>query len=267
MINMSYKKPLFRQQKEPRELFQGLGRSNEMLRQKARTPLGKAALDVVAMTEVNRIRKNNHGYDTDESRQFRLIAALPNYVRAQRTLDKNRDNMSRADRVETLQPVIEYNHILREMIDTEQYHSMSDVVDFIQGTLLYLRATPDIIQYTANNTRSILNGMRHEIAAESVLSSLPEINSVESAEAEDETKGKDIIIEYDGHNVAFDVKASENGARKAMANRRYHDDPIPIWSGFSNQEFGDKLILSTSQLQAKASYYRNLLDQIRRQAA
>ena len=46
----------YKQQKRPVDLFRELGRSDEMLCQKADNPLGKAGLDAVALAEADRIR-------------------------------------------------------------------------------------------------------------------------------------------------------------------------------------------------------------------
>ena len=169
--------------------------------------------------------------------------------------------MSHDEKVRTLQPIIKYNHILREMIDMEQYYTISDFARFIEGTLLHLRVQPEVIRYASNNTRIVLNGMRHEIAAESILSSLPEVDAIHSADADDEVQGKDIIFEYRGRDIALDIKASEKSAQEAMLRRRHYSDPIPIWSGFSNKEFNDRLILPQQQLRVKIPYYKDLLEQ------
>lgn len=250
-----------RPQTQPTDLLRELSRSDEVLRQKAIDPLGKVSLDTVALAEADRIREGNYGYDTDESRQLQLIAALPNYIRAQRTLDQNRYHMSRNERAEVLQPAIEYNHILREMVDMEQYHTIPDFVQFIEVALLHLRVQPEVIRYASNNTRIVLNGMRHEIAAESLLSLIPEVGAIRSANADEELEGKDIVFEYRRRYIALDIKSSEISAYETMLQRRLYSEPIPVWSGFSDKEFGDRLILPQQQLRLKIPYYRDLLEQ------
>lgn len=117
-----------------------------------------------------------------------------------------------------------------------------------------------MIRYTIDRTKAVVNGMRHEIAAESVLSWLRGVDEINSAGIEDEIEGKDIILNYRGRILALDIKSSKDSALNAMMNRRGRDKSVPIWSGFSNRDFGDNLILTNEQLHSRDSYY---LEQLR----
>lgn len=247
-----------RTQKSPAEILDTIAKSDELLREKAKNPMAKVALNNVAMILADKIGADNRGYETDESRQMRLIGILPDWIRNERHLDANRRSMSRQEKIDTLEPIIQFNHILREMIDTEQYTSMPEIVQFIQQSLLHMRASREIIQYAVSSARSTLNGMRHEIAAESVLSMLPKVEGIRGATAEEELEGKDIIVEYAGRELALDVKASRRGEQEALA-KSWNSDTLPVWSGFTNEDFGNQLTLGRERLEAKTAYYQNIL--------
>lgn len=237
-----------------------LNRSDEALAERAKRPLGGVAVGAVASVRAQSIKEGNHGYDNSESRQLRLVAMMTDFAEAQLTLDEYRGSMSRTEIVKTLEPIITYNHVLREMIDTEQYSTVSEILRFVGGSLLYLGFEQDVIRYTIDRTKAVVNGMRHEIAAESVLSWLRGVDEINSAGIEDEIEGKDIILNYRGRILALDIKSSKDSALNAMMNRRGRDKSVPIWSGFSNRDFGDNLILMNEQLHSRDSYY---LEQLR----
>ena len=245
-------------QKSPAELLNTIAKSDELLREKAKNPMAKVALSSVAMRLADKIGENNKGYETDESRQMRLIGILPDWIRNERYLDDNRQSMSRQEKIDTLGPIIQFNHILREMIDTEQYTTMPEIVQFIQQALLHMRESREVIQYAVSSARSTLNGMRHEIAAESVLSMLPKVEGIRGATAEEELEGKDIIVEYTGRALALDIKASQRGEQEALA-KSWNSDTLPVWSGFTNDDFGNQLTLRREHLMAKSAYYQNIL--------
>lgn len=103
-----------------------LNRSDEALAERAKRPLGGVAVGAVASVRAQSIKEGNHGYDNSESRQLRLVAMMTDFAEAQLTLDEYRGSMSRTEIVKTLEPIITYNHVLREMIDTEQYSTVSE---------------------------------------------------------------------------------------------------------------------------------------------
>ena len=109
----------------------------------------------------------------------------------------------------------------------------------------------------------LLNGMRHEIAAESVLSSLPEVCGIDGASAKEEFYGKDIIVTYRGVTLGIDIKSSQQNAEEANRRARWYSDRgdyVAIWSGFKNSDFGDGLIPSRKQIESRQEYFRAVMD-------
>lgn len=248
-----------RLQTHPAELLNSIIRSDEFLKQRKLDTKGVIARTALFLADSE--VEANRGYETDESRQLKLIAILPDWLKAQRKLDADRDSMTRQEKDEVLQPVLEFNHIVREMIDTEQYSRMSEITSFISNILLRQRASKEIIQYAVQSANQTINGMRHEIAAESVLSITPGVDSVESADSADELSGRDINIEYYGRRFGIDIKASEKGAEDAML-RSHNYEYTALRSGFSSRDFGDRLILDKSSLLEKVAYYQDVLERL-----
>ena len=258
---MSYESNKKRQQIHPAALVGSILRSDEFLRQRRDGARGSIARTALHMA--NDITEVNRGYETDESRQLRLVAVLPDWLKSQHRLDTNRSNMTRQEKNEALRPVLEFNHIVREMIDMEQYSRMSEITSFIRAVLLRQGVKAETIQYADQSAKLAINGMRHEIAAESVLSMTPGVDSVESADNEDELSGRDINVEYEGYRFGIDIKASQRGADEAMIKSPKHDY-IAVWSGFSSRDFGDSLILDRDSLSEKTAYYQDLLESLSR---
>lgn len=249
-----------RPQKSAREIFQKIATSQEFLEHKARSRnLGRVAFDAVALEVAENIREQNRGYDDDESRQIRLAAVLSDWIQSQRKLDEERDQMTRSEKKQHLGPVIRFNHIIREMVDAEQYTKMSEITRFIQESLLHMGAGRQTIGYAASVAQMAINGMRHEIAAESIFNSIDGVREARGADTDEELAGKDVVVDYAGIELAFDIKASKKAADEAMSKSR-RGDYMAIWSGFRNDDFGDSLLLSDDQLDEKKAYYAEVLD-------
>lgn len=200
---------------------------------------------------------------SDGMRQLELMAILPDWLKAQQKLDEHRDKMTRRERIKTLKPVVAFNKTVREMIDTEQYTTMSQIKRFVSGTLLYAGYSEEEIAYAENTAGIAINGMRHEIAAESVLSSLPEVCGIDGASAKEEFYGKDIIVTYRGVTLGIDIKSSQQNAEEANRRARWYSDRgdyVAIWSGFKNSDFGDGLIPSRKQIESRQEYFRAVMD-------
>ena len=126
----------------------------------------------------------------------------------------------------------------------------------------------EIAQYAENAAQITLVGMRQEIAAESVLSSMQEVHGVRGANDEEELNGIDIVVNYNGVEVGIDIKSSQAAADKANKVAREHRDTeyMAVWSGFTGRDFGDKLILENWQLRNRQDYYRSVMDVVIQQA-
>lgn len=213
-----------------------------------------------------RIRQESRGRDTEEALMIELAGALPAWVRAQKELDGRREEMTRNERREALKPAVRVNHILRTIIDNEYFSTIEQAKGFIRTALFHFKFKPELINYASNMAGQMLNGMRHEIAAESVLNSLHDVvYDARPATDEEDRKGIDVVVELaDGSSVEFDIKASRRGEQEAHLRRSPGNTTLPIWSGFSNREFGDYLLLSNEELETRKGYYLACIDRARK---
>jgi hypothetical protein len=263
-----------KKQRSPGEIINAITRTNEFLKEVStldRRKAGRVALAGAALSAAPKIvdkvkEQKGARYEATKSdgmRQLELMAILPDWLKAQQKLDEHRDKMTRRERIKTLKPVVAFNKTVREMIDTEQYTTMSQIKRFVSGTLLYAGYSEEEIAYAENTAGIAINGIRHEIAAESVLSSLPEVYGIDGASAEEEFDGKDIIVTYRGVTLGIDIKSSQQNAEEANRRARWYSDRgdyVAIWSGFKNSDFGDGLIPSREQIKSRQKYFRAVMD-------
>lgn len=226
------------------------------------------AVAIMAAQAVSERVGRTHKYESDQTRQLALMAAIPNWLLAQRQLDQHGDTMKRPEKKKLLGPIIAFNHALRKIIDAEQCSRMQQLTDFVGGVALTMGKSGEIAQYAENAAQITLVGMRQEIAAESVLSSMQEVHGVRGANDEEELNGIDIVVNYNGVEVGIDIKSSQAAADKANKVAREHRDTeyMAVWSGFTGRDFGDKLILENWQLRNRQDYYRSVMDVVIQQA-
>lgn len=228
---------------------------------------GKAVAIMAAQALSERVGRT-HKYESDQTRQLALMAAIPNWLLAQRQLDKYGKTMERCEKKKLLGPVITFNHALRKIIDAEQCSGMQQLINFVTDIVLMMGESKEVVQYAENAAQIILIGMRQEIAAESVLSSMQEVYGIRGANDEEELDGIDIVVTYKGIEVGIDIKSSQTAADKANKIAREHGDTeyMAVWSGFTGRDFGNKLILENWQLRNKQGYYRSVMDVVIQQA-
>ena len=205
-----------------------------------------------------------HKYESDQTRQLALMAAVPNWLLAQRQIDKHGKTMERSEKKKLLGPIIAFNHALRKIIDAEQCSGMQQLLSFVNDIVLMMSESEEVVRYAANAARTTLVGMRQEIAAESVLSSMQEVYGIRGANDEEELDGIDIVVNYNSIEVGIDIKSSQAAADEANAIARKHRDAkyMAVWSGFTGRDFGNNLILEKWQLRNKQGYYRSVMDAV-----
>ena len=125
-------------QRSPGEIINAITQTNEFLKEAStldRRKAGRVALVVAALSAapkiVDRVKERKgaryEATKSDGMRQLELMAILPDWLKAQHKLDEHRDKMTRRERIKTLKPVVAFNKTVREMIDTEQYTTMSQI--------------------------------------------------------------------------------------------------------------------------------------------
>ena len=223
----------------------------------------KAVALMAAQALSERLGRTNK-YESDQTRQLALMAAIPDWLLAKRQLDQHGKMMERPEKKKLLGPIITFNHALRKIIDAEQCSRMQQLTDFVSGVALTMGKSEEIARYAENAAQITLVGMRQEIAAESVLSSIREVHGIRGANDEEELGGIDIVVNYNGVKVGIDIKSSQAAADEANAIARKHRDAkyMAVWSGFTGRDFGDKLILENWQLRNRQNYYRSVMDAV-----
>ena len=239
-------------------MIQALARRNEALEALNQgdsrfRAVGKAALAIV-----------EQGRGHDHTPYLQLLGSLPNFIETQHHLDtlraqrQTRSNEFREAKVR----VIQFNHHLREVVDTNPNESVSAIARFATEATLAL-VSPREAAYVNQQVTSALEGMRHEIALEGVLYHIKGVEEVRNATTEEELKGVDIVVNYKGMSMDLDVKASQKSAQEKAVNQLSHGNPaIPIWSGFNRSDFGDKLRITDQEMnQEIAGDVENILEE------
>lgn len=226
--------------------------------------LRRKAVALLAAQALSERLGRTHKYESDQTRQLALMAAVPNWLLAKRQLDQHGKMMERSEKKKLLGPIITFNHALRKIIDAEQCSGMRQLLSFVNDIVLMMSESEEVVRYAANAARTTLVGMRQEIAAESVLSLMREVHGIRGANDEEELDGIDIVVNYNGVKVGIDIKSSRAAADEANAIARKHRDAkyMAVWSGFTGRDFGDKLILENWQLRNRQDYYRSVMDAV-----
>lgn len=178
------------------------------------------------------------GYRTPEGHRFALIAQLEPFYRAQKALNKIRQQEQEGVRVSFSKKryyrneVIEFNHTLKDVIDSHPSLSFNELLTFV--TRMYQGANPNqnITDFT-HEVRLAMNGMRHEIGATQIIGALG--LEYDETDNEQEMKGQDLIVYINGQPVPIDIKASPATVEIARQKSLYPDHII--WSHIEDYEF------------------------------
>ena len=120
---------------------------------------GKAVTLLAAQAVSERVGRT-HKHESDQTRQLALMAAVPNWLLAQRQIDKHGKTMERSEKKKLLGPIIAFNHALRKIIDVEQCSRMWQLTDFVSGVALTMGKSEEIARYAENAAQITLIGMR-----------------------------------------------------------------------------------------------------------
>ncbi len=119
----------------------------------------------------------------------------------------------------------------------------------------------------------VINGMRHEIAAEMALKKTKGVRPVHVTSVDDDFSGIDLIVEYKvnyggEHIIGLDIKSTPDSARNANNSDR-DEGYNASWSGFDHRrgDFGsyeDNLMPSNKAVKKARSFYETELEEISR---
>lgn len=210
--------------------------------------------------------KQESQYETDEDRALKLIQIMPYWLDAQVKLNNHKSDMSHKEIKECKETVTIFNKIIRTMIDEEQCSSMKETMDSINEVMLMLNYTRSEIEYARQSFYAVIQGMRHEIAAESALNWTPGVELAEMTNIEDDLNGGDIHIIYvddQGERFEFniDIKATKISAYKAKERNRRPGYYV-VCSGFSDDNFCGRVLPEDRTIKSKCPYFSQQIKEI-----
>lgn len=238
-----------------------------------RSKLGETALKMVwakryAVSKAIHIHRSKQEslYETDEDRNLKLIQIMPYWLDAQLKLDGHKSCKSRKEKKECKETVTIFNKIIRTMINEEQCSSMKETMDSINEVMLKLNYTRPEINYARQSFNAVIQGMRHEIAAESALNWTSGVELAQMTNIEDDLNGGDIHVDYvddQGERFEFNIyiKATKISADKAN-ERNHRPGYYAIWSGFDDYDFCGRVLPENKIIKSKCSYYEEKIKEI-----
>lgn len=211
--------------------------------------------------------------DTDKAPEYKileLIQKMPCWICAEEKLESyrngvfyERNNKIKEKETET---VVAFNKVVRDIISEGQYTRKSDLISDVQNAMDCLGYSDEEIENAYKFLDHVINGMRHEIAAEIALRKTKGVRAVHTTSIDDDLAGIDLIVEYKGNTIGLDIKSTPDSARNANNSDRdegYHAS----WSGFDHRRgdfglYGDNLMPSDNAVKRVCSLYKEELEEI-----
>ena len=240
---------------------------------RSKSKLGETALKMVGVKryvvskaiDIQRSKQESQ-YETDEDRTRKFLQIMPHWLDAQVKLNNHKSDMSREEIKKCKETVTIFNKIIRTMIDEEQCSSMKETMDSINKVMLMLNYTRSEIEYASQSFYAVIQGMRHEIAAESALNWTPGVELAEMTSTEDDLNGGDIHVYYvddQGERFEFyiDIKATKISAYKANERNR-RPGYYARWSGFDDDDFCGRVLPEDRTIKSKCPYFSQQIKEI-----
>ena len=216
--------------------------------------------------------------DTDKAPEYKileLIQKMPYWICAEEKLESYRNGVfyERNNKIREKETVVAFNKVVRDIISEGQYTRKSDLISDVQNAMDCLGYSDEEIENAYKFLDHVINGMRHEIAAEIALRKTKGVRAVYTTDIDDDLAGIDLIVEYKDnygreHIIGLDIKSTPDSARNANNSDRdegYH----AIWSGFDHRRgdfgsYGDNLMPSDEAVKKVRSLYKEELEEISR---
>ena len=210
---------------------------------------------------------------TPEDRILELIRVMPYWIRAEEKLESYREGAFYIpeNKKKNKETAVTFNKVVRDIISEGQYTRKSELISDIQGAMDYLGYGDEEIENSYKFLAHVINGMRHEIAAEIALKKTKGVRAVHATGIDYDLAGIDLIVEYKDnyggeHIIGLDVKSTPDSARNANSSdhdKGYH----AIWSGFDHRlgdfgPYGDNLTPSNKAVKMVRSFYKKELEEI-----
>lgn len=212
---------------------------------------------------------------TPEDRILELIRVMPYWIRAEEKLESYREGAFYIpeNKKKNKETAVTFNKVVRDIISEGQYTRKSELISDIQGVMDCLGYSDEEIENAYKFLDHVINGMRHEIAAEIALRKTKGVRAVYTTGIDDDLAGIDLIVEYKDnygreHIIGLDIKSTPDSARNANNSDRdegYHAS----WSGFDHRRgdfglYGDNLMPSDNAVKRVCSLYKEELEEISR---
>ena len=183
---------------------------------------------------------------TPEDRILELIRVMSYWIRAEEKLESYREGVFyiTENKKKNKETAVTFNKVVRDIISGGQYTRKSELISDIQGAMDCLGYSDEEIENAYEFLAHVINGMRHEIAAEMTLKKTKGVRAVHTTGIDDDLAGIDLIVEYKDnyggeHIIGLDIKSTPDSARNANSSdhdKGYH----AIWSDFDHRrgDFG-----------------------------
>ena len=205
---------------------------------------------------------------TPEDGVLELIRVMPYWIRAEEKLESYRNGVfyERNNKIREKETVVAFNKVVRDIISEGQYTRKSELISDVQGAMECLGYSDEEIENAYKFLDHVINGMRHEIAAEIALRKTKGVRAVYTTGIDDDLVGIDLIVEYKGNIIGLDIKSTPDSARNANNSDR-DEGYYAIWSGFDHRlgdfgSYGDNLMPSNKAVKMVRSFYKAELEEL-----
>lgn len=207
---------------------------------------------------------------TPEYKILELIQKMPYWICAEEKLESYRNGMfyERNNKIREKETVVAFNKVVRDIISEGRYNRKSELISDVQGAMDCLGYGDEEIENAYKFLAHVINGMRHEIAAEIALRKTKGVRAVYTTGIDGDLSGRDLIVEYKDnyggeHIIGLDIKSTPDSARNA--NNSDRDERYrAMWSGFDHRrgDFGfyeDNLMPSNKTVKGCVHFMRQNL--------
>ena len=216
------------------------------------------------------------GGDTDKAPECKILEfmqKMPYWICAEEKLESYRNGVfyERNNKIREKETVVAFNKVVRDIISKGQYTRKSELISDVQGAMECLGYSDEEIENAYKFLAHVINGMRHEIAAEIALRKTRGVRAVYMASVDDDLSGIDLIVEYrdkygNEYIIGLDIKSTPDSARNANNSDR-DEGYYAIWSGFDHRlgdfgPYGDNLMPSNKAVKMVRSFYKAELEEL-----
>lgn len=218
------------------------------------------------------------GGDTDKAPGYKileLMQKMPYWICAEEKLESYRNGVfyERNNKIREKETVVAFNKVVRDIISEGQYTRKSELISDVQGAMECLGYSDEEIENAYKFLDHVINGMRHEIAAEIALRKTKGVRAVHTTSIDDDLAGIDLIVKYgdkygNEYIIGLDIKSTPDSARNANNSDR-DEGHHATWSGFDHRRgdfgpYGNNLMPSEEAVKKACSLYKEKLEEISR---